>query len=210
MPRDVRFTVRMHRDEHDMLEVLQRRHDRDRGAMIRWLIKLAYNSVDVVNHASSVRQSCVNDASIVRQLSTENLGGTEVATGAQVQIPDLKEKKKKRKEPELASLDLVLRILGDLNKRTGSNFQARGKVARKVIAARMRDGYEEADFIAVNRKMVALWKGNPKMEHCLNYETLYGPKFEKYLGQPEVGSSPTWGGGGKPQPHERRPSEGDK
>ena len=61
-------------------------------------------------------------------------------------------------------------------------------MARRLIAARINDGYKEDDFIEVNRKMTVLWKGNPRMEHCLNYETLYGPKFEKYAGLPEMTS----------------------
>ena len=52
-----------------MLAEIQSRHDRDRGSMIRWLIQLAYNVGNVGNRASSVRQSCVNDASIVRQFT---------------------------------------------------------------------------------------------------------------------------------------------
>lgn len=126
MPREVRFTVRMSHEEHEVLEELQARHDRDRGSMIRWLIKVAHNVGDVVNRASTVRQLCVNDASIVRQLSGEKPPGTDPA----LQSTQKEEKKnKKRKEPELAPRDVTKRILSDLNKRAGSNFQAKGKVA---------------------------------------------------------------------------------
>jgi uncharacterized phage protein (TIGR02220 family) len=107
--------------------------------------------------------------------------GTEVA----LQSTQKEEKKKEeKKERRLAPLDLSQRILDDLNKRAGSNFQARGKVARQNIAARLAEGYTEADFYEVHRKMCVLWLGTDMAQH-LTYETLYGNKFTKYLGQPE-------------------------
>lgn len=116
--------------------------------------------------------------------------GTEVA----LQSPQKEEKKKNRekKEKRLAPLDLSQRILDDLNKRAGSNFQAHGKVARQNIAARLAEGFTEVDFYEVHRKMSALWLGTD-MAQYLNYETLYGNKFAKYLGQPEPTAKPTQG-----------------
>jgi uncharacterized phage protein (TIGR02220 family) len=95
-----------------------------------------------------------------------------------------KKKIKKKKETRLAPLELVQRILDDLNSRAGTGYQARGKVARRLIAARMADGFTEADFYEVDRKKCAGWLGTD-MQGNLTYETLYGPKFEKYLGQLE-------------------------
>jgi uncharacterized phage protein (TIGR02220 family) len=103
-----------------------------------------------------------------------------------------KKKNREKKERRLAPLDLSQRILDDLNKRAGSNFQAHGKVARQNIAARLAEGFTEADFYEVHRKMSALWLGTD-MAQYLNYETLYGNKFAKYLGQPEAVAKPTQG-----------------
>jgi uncharacterized phage protein (TIGR02220 family) len=181
MPKDVRFTIRMSSEVHDMLCDVSDRHDRDKGSMVRWLIRLAYSVRDVGDCSSIVRQSCVSEASTVRQLSQLEAPGTEVA----LQSTQKEEKKKEeKKERRLAPLDLSQRILDDLNKRAGSNFQARGKVARQNIAARLAEGYTEADFCEVHRKMCVLWLGTD-MAQYLNYETLYGNKFAKYLGQPE-------------------------
>ena len=171
-----------------MLDVLSKRHERDKGKMVRWLIKVAVMSVDVGDCMSSVCQACVSDVSSVCLASdgfSQSKPGTDHALQFTSEKKEEKEEEKKR-APQLAPLDVTKRILDDLNERTGNGYQARGKVARRLIQSRMNDGHEEADFIEVNRKMAMQWMGNPKMEHCLNYETLYGPKFEKYIGQREV------------------------
>jgi uncharacterized phage protein (TIGR02220 family) len=218
MHREVRFTVRMSRAEHDALEALAELHERDKGKMIRWLIKIAAMSDSVGKCSSDVRLACVTDASGVRLASDvygQKNDGTENATRAHGHSPEKKEekKKKKKKDPELAPLDVTGRILADLNKRAGTGFQARGKVARRLIAARLNDGYKEADFIEVNRKKCIEWKDNPKMKGSLTYETLYGPKFEKYVGQLESSGAqqPMFGGPTqrKSQDYSKRTPEGD-
>ena len=100
--------------------------------------------------------------------------------------PEKKKEKKdqEKKEARLAPLDVCERILANLNERAKTDYQARGKVARRLIAARMGDGFTEADFYEVHRKKCVEWLGTD-MERHLTYETLYGPKFEKYLGQLE-------------------------
>lgn len=192
MPREVRFTVRMSRDEMDMLTGLASLHERDKGKMIRWLIKIASVSVGVGECSSSVRLACVTDASSVRLASdaySTKVDGTYIAPKTPHPDPEeeKKNKTKKKRDPQLAPLDVTKRILDDLNERTGNGYQSRGKVARRLIQARMNDGYVEADFIEVNRKMSTQWMGDEKMERCLNFETLYGPKFEKYIGGKDIG-----------------------
>jgi uncharacterized phage protein (TIGR02220 family) len=173
----------MSREEHDMLEAAAKAQARDKADLVRWLIRIAGNVAHVGECSSIVHQSCTNEASVVRRFSEEKSVGTQVAIQS---TPEKKEEKSKKKDPELAPLDVTGRILADLNKRAGTGFQARGKVARRLIAARMNDGYKEADFIEVNRKKCNEWKDNPKMKGSLTYETLYGNKFEKYLGQLEA------------------------
>jgi hypothetical protein len=74
--------------------------------MIRWLIRLAYSAGDVVNHASSVRQVCVNDASIVRQLSDEKLHET-VGTEVALKTEEKEEEKRREDGPEQAITGLL-------------------------------------------------------------------------------------------------------
>ena len=101
-----------------------------------------------------------------------------------VRSPQKEEENKKRnkREPGMASMDISEKILSDLNSKAGTGFKARNKAARKAIYQRMKDGAEFEDFITVNTKMAALWKDNVKMQHCLRPDILYGSKFESYLG----------------------------
>lgn len=101
-------------------------------------------------------------------------------------------KEEKKKGSALAPLDLTQRILDHLNELAGSGFQAKGKLARGLIGARLKEGFTEADFYEVNRKKAAQWKDDPKMRTYLRPKTLYSASnFEEYLGQLEAGSAST-------------------
>lgn len=75
-------------------------------------------------------------------------------------------------------------IVGYLNTVTGSRYKTSGKKTRSLIKARMADGFTVEDFREVIDKKAAEWKGTD-MAKFLRPETLFGPKFEGYLNQPE-------------------------
>lgn len=172
-----------------MLDQISARHERDKGAMIRWLIRVAHTVGDVGKCSSHVRQVCVTEASAVRQVSdgehAQDPQGQE--SGSSTPDPEKSKSKSKKKEPAQAPLSVTELILSDLNRRAGTGYLARGRKARELIASRMRDGASLEDFYTVNRKKAAEWLGTD-MGRYLTYETLYGGKFEKYLGQPEQGA----------------------
>jgi uncharacterized phage protein (TIGR02220 family) len=113
--------------------------------------------------------------------------GTRLALTSAGTDPEKKEEeKKKNKETRLAPLDVTTRILADLNERAGTAYRPSGKKVRELIAVRMADGFVEADFFEVHRKKCREWLGTD-MARYLTFETLYSRKFEKYLGQPDVG-----------------------
>jgi uncharacterized phage protein (TIGR02220 family) len=100
-----------------------------------------------------------------------------------------KEEEEKKNGQQLASLELTQRVLADLNKRKGAKkgkgFQAKGKATRRLIAARLNDGFTEDDLIDVNRKMCAEWMGGD-MQKYLRPKTLYSAEnFENYVGGDE-------------------------
>ena len=77
--------------------------------------------------------------------------------------------------------DSCLYIVGYLNEKNGTRYKPDGKDTVKLVKARLKDGYQVADFITVIDNMVARWKGDPKMDDYLRPSTLFGKNFENYL-----------------------------
>lgn len=76
-------------------------------------------------------------------------------------------------------------IVSHLNSVTGSSYRSTTSKTRKLIAARLAEGFTADDFKAVISKKAKEWQ-NTDMAQYLRPETLFGTKFEGYLNQPEV------------------------
>ena len=76
-------------------------------------------------------------------------------------------------------------IVTFLNSTVGSNYKSTTDKTRKLIAARLAEGFTIDDFQAVISKKAKEWQGTD-MAQYLRPETLFGTKFEGYLNQPEV------------------------
>lgn len=76
-------------------------------------------------------------------------------------------------------------IISFLNSTTGSKYKASTDKTRRLIAARLAEGFTVDDFKAVISKKAKEWQGTD-MAQYLRPETLFGTKFEGYLNQPEV------------------------
>ena len=76
-------------------------------------------------------------------------------------------------------------IISFLNSTTGSKYKASTDKTRRLIAARLAEGFTIDDFKAVITKKAKEWQGTD-MAQYLRPETLFGTKFEGYLNQPEV------------------------
>lgn len=73
-------------------------------------------------------------------------------------------------------------IISHLNEVTGSKYRANTQMTQTKINARLNEGYNLDDFIAVIDKKSEEWLGTD-MERFLRPETLFGTKFEGYLNQ---------------------------
>ncbi|MCI9434737.1 MAG: hypothetical protein HFI86_05665 [Bacilli bacterium] len=82
-------------------------------------------------------------------------------------------------------LDIIEKIISYLNEKTNSKFKYTTKVTQQKINARLNEGYNLDDFIAVIDKKYDEWLGT-EFEKYLCPETLFGTKFEKYLNQKYV------------------------
>lgn len=77
-------------------------------------------------------------------------------------------------------------VIERLNELTGSHFRDSTQSTRRLIKARLAEGFTVADLITVIEKMVAAWKGT-EMEQYLRPSTLFNAsKFEGYLNRKEV------------------------
>ena len=86
-------------------------------------------------------------------------------------------------------------IIDYLNQKANTHFKYNSKTTQSKINARLNEGYSLDDFIVVIDKKCDEWKGTEFEQH-LCPETLFGPKFEKYLNQkplkPKTNNKPNW------------------
>jgi uncharacterized phage protein (TIGR02220 family) len=74
-------------------------------------------------------------------------------------------------------------IVEYLNEQTGAHYRTTTPKTKKLIEARMNEGFTIEDFKTVIHKKASQWKDNPEMCKFLRPETLFGTKFEGYLNE---------------------------
>lgn len=72
-------------------------------------------------------------------------------------------------------------IVDHLNKRAGTHYKATTANTRKLIKARLKEGFTVDEIKLVIDKKCAEWLNNRDMVQYLRPETLFGSKFESYL-----------------------------
>lgn len=72
-------------------------------------------------------------------------------------------------------------VIGHLNRRAGTHYRAATANTRKLVKARLKEGFTVEDMKLVIDKKCSEWLNNPEMAKFLRPETLFGPKFEGYL-----------------------------
>lgn len=70
-----------------------------------------------------------------------------------------------------------------LNNLTGKTFRHSSDKTRRIIKARLSEGFTVEDFETVINKKTEQWKNDPQMSKFLRPETLFGNKFEGYLNE---------------------------
>jgi uncharacterized phage protein (TIGR02220 family) len=74
-------------------------------------------------------------------------------------------------------------IIGYLNEKSGKAYRPNSDKTKKLISARLNEGFTVQDFKTVIDNKVSSWFGNKDMEKFLRPETLFGTKFEGYLNE---------------------------
>jgi len=81
----------------------------------------------------------------------------------------------------MSSISFTGEIINYLNEKAEAKFRTDIVKTRRLMAARIKEGFREEDFKKVVDNMTVLWKNNPTMNRFLRPETLFGTKFESYL-----------------------------
>jgi uncharacterized phage protein (TIGR02220 family) len=85
--------------------------------------------------------------------------------------------------------DSVNVIVSYLNSRVGSSFKASTDKTKRMINARLKEGFTVEDFKQVIETKAEEWENDPKFCKFLRPETLFSNKFESYLNQQQAGQS---------------------
>ncbi|MFC2799631.1 MAG: conserved phage C-terminal domain-containing protein [Anaeroglobus sp.] len=126
--------------------------------------------VEVLGDVSSMDTRCIQNVRVGKvSIGKSRLGKSSI--GKNTYSPSL---------PSVAE-----DIVSHLNSVTGSSYRSTTDKTRKLIAARLAEGFTVDDFKAVISKKAKEWQGTD-MAQYLRPETLFGTKFEGYLNQPEV------------------------
>lgn len=82
-------------------------------------------------------------------------------------------------------------VVNHLNQRAGTHYKATTSNTRKLVKARLNEGFTIDDMKLVIDKKCADWLNKPEMAQYLRPETLFGNKFEGYLNA-NVGPQNNW------------------
>lgn len=72
-------------------------------------------------------------------------------------------------------------VVNHLNHRLGTQYKPTTQATRKLVKARLKEGFTVEDMKLVIDKKATEWGGNPKMAQYLRPDILFGNKFEGYL-----------------------------
>lgn len=74
-------------------------------------------------------------------------------------------------------------VIEYLNEKIGAKYKASSAINKRLIDARVKEGYTLDDFKQVIDNKVAAWAQDQKMSKYLRPQTLFGTKFESYLNE---------------------------
>ena len=84
-------------------------------------------------------------------------------------------------EKEASDLPTIKEVVSFLNETLGTRYSHKTIDTKKLVRARLADGFELNDFKLVIRWKHHEWKGEEKTRAWLRPSTLFGNKFESYL-----------------------------
>ena len=80
-------------------------------------------------------------------------------------------------------------VIDYLNSKLGTSYRANASKNKRLIDARIREGYQLQDFKKVIDHKYTDWHDDQQMSKYLRPETLFGTKFEGYLNEKQTASA---------------------
>ncbi|RMC50852.1 conserved phage C-terminal domain-containing protein [Lactobacillus sp. ESL0225] len=74
-------------------------------------------------------------------------------------------------------------VIDYLNEKAGTKYKSSSAFSKRLIDARVKEGYSLEDFKMVIQNKCATWLHDSKMNKYLRPQTLFGTKFEGYLNE---------------------------
>lgn len=90
---------------------------------------------------------------------------------------------KRNKDILSSNLDTVKAVVDYLNEKCGTKYKNSSAETRRLIVARLNQGFSLEDFKQVIDNKVSDWGNDSQMSKFLRPQTLFSNKFESYLNQ---------------------------
>ena len=89
------------------------------------------------------------------------------------------------KKPLENNKEIIKNVIEFLNKKTNKNYTTKSRKTISCINSRIKEGFNENDFIKVIEIKCEKWMGT-SMEEYLRPITLFGNKFDSYLNETKI------------------------
>ena len=86
--------------------------------------------------------------------------------------------------------NIITEIISHLNQVSGKNYKATSTATKRLINARLKEGFTLEDFKRVHINKLG-WLKDDKMKEYYRPATLYGTKFEGYLNEQTKSNTPS-------------------
>ena len=124
----------------------------------------------------------LNNKILKNQVRINEDCAADAAPSAETSVEEAKAENSKP-EKKTANVALFSKIICCLNEKAGTHYRANSEATRRLISARLNEGFVFEDFKAVIERKCSEWLGTD-MAMYLRPQTLFGTKFEGYLNAP--------------------------
>ena len=117
------------------------------------------------------------------RLGKDRLGKVRLGKG---RLDSTRQDKTQGSQPEAdnISLEVVKEVIDYLNQKAGTKYRATTAATKRLVGARLKEGFTVDDCKKVIDNKVADWLGDEKMKNYLRPNTLFqASKFESYLNE---------------------------
>lgn len=114
---------------------------------------------------------------------SQNKAETKPKQSQNAYTKEINKGNKRNKDILSSNLDTVKAVVDYLNEKCGTKYKNSSAETRRLIVARLNQGFSLEDFKQVIDNKVADWGNDSQMSKFLRPQTLFSNKFESYLNQ---------------------------